>query len=71
MIEIMKERRLDILGLCETRLKGEGQRVLHHDYKLIYKGMDIVAMLELHLFCRRIWLTGWKVSICAVEESSA
>ena len=38
MIEIMKERKLDILGLCETRLKEEGRRVLQDDYQMIWKG---------------------------------
>ena len=34
----MKERNLDMLGLCETRFNGEGIKVLHDDFQLIYKG---------------------------------
>ena len=40
IIEMMKARRLDILGLCETRCKNSGQRRLHEDYKIIYSGVD-------------------------------
>ena len=40
MIEIMRERKLDILGLCETRLVGSGQKTLHENYKMIYKGRE-------------------------------
>ena len=32
------ERRLDVLGLCETHLDGHGQRTLHNNYVLIYSG---------------------------------
>ena len=35
---LMKERNLDIIGLCETRLTGEGTKILHDDYQLFYKG---------------------------------
>lgn len=40
IIELMKERKLEILGLCETRVRGEGQKVLHDDYRFIYKGAE-------------------------------
>lgn len=40
MIEMMKERNLDVLGMCETRMKGEGEKLLHDNYKLIYSGRD-------------------------------
>ena len=35
---LMKERKLDIIGLCETRLTGEGTKLLHDNYQLIYSG---------------------------------
>ncbi len=35
----MKDRNLELIGLCETRVK-EGRKVLHDDYHLIYKGCD-------------------------------
>ena len=37
-MEVMMERGLNILGLCETRLDGHGQRTLHNNYVLIYSG---------------------------------
>ena len=40
IVEIMKERSLDLIGFCETRLKREGRRVLHEDNNLIYKGSE-------------------------------
>ena len=38
LMEVMMERGLNILGLCETRLDGHGQRTLHNNYVLIYSG---------------------------------
>ena len=38
VIMMMQERRMDILGLCETRLPGEGTKLLHGNYQLFYKG---------------------------------
>ena len=38
LVEVMMERRLDILGLCETRLDGHGQRTLHNNYVQICSG---------------------------------
>ena len=35
---MMKGRNLDILRVCETRTKNEGQKAIHEDYKYIYKG---------------------------------
>lgn len=40
LVEMMIERNLDILGICETRLPGEGSKKLHLDYQLIYKGKE-------------------------------
>lgn len=36
----MKERDLDILGMCETRYVGEGSRRIHEDFVLFFKGSD-------------------------------
>ena len=38
MVEVMMERKLYILGLCETRLEGHGQRTLRNNYVLFYSG---------------------------------
>ena len=38
IVMMMQERKIDILGLCETRLPGEGTKLLHNSYQLIYKG---------------------------------
>lgn len=38
--ELMKERNLDILGICETRYLGEGIKAIHDGFILIYKGRD-------------------------------
>ena len=38
VIMTMQERKIDILGLCETRLPGEGTKLLHDNYQLLYKG---------------------------------
>ena len=40
IIELMKERKIDILGLCETRLKEEGRKTIHNDYQIIWKGRN-------------------------------
>ena len=34
----MQKRNIDILGLCETRLPGEGNKLLHDNYQLFFKG---------------------------------
>jgi len=36
VVEALKARDFSVLGLCETRVKGNGERVLHGDYKLIF-----------------------------------
>ena len=38
VITLMKERNLDMLGLCETRLSGNGTKLLHDNYHLFYSG---------------------------------
>ena len=40
IVELMDERKLDILGLCETRLKGSNDRLIHYNYRLVYSGDD-------------------------------
>ena len=40
MVEVMREINLSVLGLCETRIKGNGETELHGDYKLIFSGRD-------------------------------
>ena len=37
---MMKERRLEIVGLCETRIRGKGEKTLHENYKIIFSGND-------------------------------
>ena len=34
----MQKRNIDILGLCETCLPGEGNKLLHDNYQLFFKG---------------------------------
>ena len=36
----MMERNIDIMGICETRLEGEGMEKIHNDFQLIHKGMN-------------------------------
>ena len=38
IIELMKEKKIDILGLCESRMKEEGRKTTHDDYQIIWKG---------------------------------
>ena len=38
LVLLMLERKIDVLGICETRLQGVGVNGLHHDYQLIYSG---------------------------------
>ena len=40
VVELMMERNIDIMGICETRLEGEGRKKIHNDFQLIYKGMN-------------------------------
>ena len=37
----MEERKLTLLGLCETCWSGSGRRVLHHDFQLIDSGGNV------------------------------
>ena len=38
IVELMIERSLDILGICEARMLGRGSRVIHENYQLVYIG---------------------------------
>ena len=40
VVMMMKERKLDILGVAETRYRGEGRRVIQDNYQIIYKGRE-------------------------------
>ena len=35
---MMQARKINILGLCETQMPGEGTKLLHGNYHLLYKG---------------------------------
>ena len=54
MIQVIKSRRIDVLGLAETRLKGNGDQVIHGNYRIIYSenedgrhGVDFILSLKL------------------------
>ena len=34
MMEVMEERKFDVMGLCETRLWGRGDAVIYGSYRL-------------------------------------
>jgi len=36
VVEVLKAIEFGVLGLCETIIKGNGERLLHGDYKLIF-----------------------------------
>ena len=38
LIDLMKQKKVDILGLCATRVKGIGTKMLHDNYHLMYSG---------------------------------
>ena len=40
VVEVMRERKIDILGLCETRFKGKTDKKIHNDYRLLCSGSD-------------------------------
>ncbi len=39
VVTLMKERNLDVLGLCETRREGTGNMTIHDNYKLVWSGL--------------------------------
>ena len=40
VVEMMKARRLDVLGMAETRLRRNGDRTIHEDYRLTFSGTE-------------------------------
>ena len=40
VVEVMRERKIDILGLFETRFKGETDKKIHNDYRLLCRSSD-------------------------------
>ena len=40
VVDMMTDRNIEIMGICETRLPGQGTNVIHNNYQLIFKGMD-------------------------------
>ena len=40
VVEMMRARRLDILGMEETRLRRNGDRTIHEDYRLMFSGTE-------------------------------
>ena len=40
LVEVMRVRKLDLLALAETRLKGCGDKVIHDDYRMIFSGRE-------------------------------
>lgn len=40
MVEVMNERKIVIMGLCETRYKGSADMKVHNDYRLLCSGSD-------------------------------
>ena len=39
VVTLMEERKLDILGLCETRREGKGRKTIHDNYQLVWSGL--------------------------------
>lgn len=40
LMGVMKERKLEVLGLCETRTKGRVEKVIHDNFKVICSGNE-------------------------------
>ena len=40
VVEMMKARRLDVLGMAETKLRRNGDRTIHEDYRLTFSGTE-------------------------------
>lgn len=59
VVELMLERNIDIVGIFETRCSGEGTKMIHNAYRLIYKGMKDerkygVAFIIAPVFAERV-----------------
>ena len=57
VVEVLKARDFSILVLCERRIKGNGERVLHGDYKIVFSrrgdirhGVGVVVAPEIALY---------------------
>ena len=40
LVMVMKERRLDLLGVCEAKIPRFGSKVIRDNYQLIHKGKE-------------------------------
>ena len=40
IVELMRERKLLVMGLCETQTKESDDRIIHAGYRLISRGVD-------------------------------
>ena len=40
IVEVMENKKFDVLGLGETRFQGEGEKVLRNNHKMYYKGRE-------------------------------
>ena len=40
MVEVLRERNLMIMGLCETRIRGSKDKIIHGGYRFINSGGD-------------------------------
>ena len=40
VVYVMEDKNLDLLGVCETRTKLEGEKKIHKDFKYIFKGNE-------------------------------
>ena len=38
LIEVMKIRKISIIAVCETRMRSNGDRIIHEGYRLVYCG---------------------------------
>lgn len=58
-VDVMEKRKLDILGLSETKWKGQGTKELRHGYHLYWSGGEIARngvaiILSAQMKCRVI-----------------
>ena len=40
LIEVMKIRKVSIMAVCESRMQGNGDGIIHEGYRLIYNGVE-------------------------------
>lgn len=41
VVKLVKERNLDVLGVCKVRLSGHERRTLFDNYEILLKGRDL------------------------------